>query len=146
MHYPRNQSAVNALASEWIALQDEIQVDFAVAKVMCTVFWDRRSIFLVDFLIRGEKVDAERYCGPLKKLQRAIQNKRRGILVLVLFCCTITFGHTRHYGQQICRSPVERCLITQHIALTSRLMIPIFSYTSRNSCPVSVFRMTERQR
>ena len=49
-------------------------------KVMCTVFWDRRGVLHVDFLTRGETVNAERYCETLQKLRRAIQNKRRGML------------------------------------------------------------------
>ena len=31
-HYPRNQAAVDALASQWISLQDEIQADFVGAE------------------------------------------------------------------------------------------------------------------
>ena len=47
---------------------------------MCTVFWDRRGILLVDFLTRSETVNAKRYCETLQKLRRAIQNKWRGML------------------------------------------------------------------
>ena len=56
--------------------------------------------------------------------------------------------HTRLDGQHISwRSSVGRCLIIIHsIARTSPPVISIFSYTSRNSYLVSVFRMTERQR
>ena len=60
------------------------------------------------------------------------------------------YGHTRLDGQHISwRSSAGRCLIIIHtIARTSRPVISIFSYTSRNSCTVSirVFRMTERER
>ena len=60
------------------------------------------------------------------------------------------YGHTRLNGQHIsCRSSARRCLIIyRFIARTSRPVISIFSYTSRNSCPVniSVFIMTERRR
>lgn len=49
-------------------------------KIMCTVFWDRQGILLVEFLPRGETINAERYCATLRKLRRAIQNKRRGML------------------------------------------------------------------
>ena len=59
------------------------------------------------------------------------------------------YGHTRLNGLHICRSSAGRCLIIIHpIARTSHPVISIFSYTSRNSCPVSlsVFRMTERWR
>ncbi|KAJ4439580.1 hypothetical protein ANN_07707 [Periplaneta americana] len=52
----------------------------SVRKVMCTVFWDRKGILLIDFLPRGETVNADRYCETLRKLRRAIQNKRRGML------------------------------------------------------------------
>ncbi|KAJ4440986.1 hypothetical protein ANN_10835 [Periplaneta americana] len=52
----------------------------SVWKVMCTVFWDRKGILLIDFLPRGETVNADRYCETLRKLRRAIQNKRRGML------------------------------------------------------------------
>ena len=60
------------------------------------------------------------------------------------------YGHTRLDSQHIsCRSSAGRCLMIIHrIARTSRPVSSIFSYTSRNSCPVSisVFRMTERKR
>ena len=57
--------------------------------------------------------------------------------------------HTAH-GQHIsCRSSDGRCLIMIHlITQTSHPVISIYSYTSRNSCPVSIsiFRMRERWR
>ena len=60
------------------------------------------------------------------------------------------YGHTQLDGQHIfCRSLTGRCLIIPHpLTWTSRPVISIFSYTSRNSCPVSIssFRMTERQK
>ena len=60
------------------------------------------------------------------------------------------YGHIQINGQHIsCRSSAGRCSIIVHpIARTSRLVISIFSYPSRNSCPVSVrvFRITERRR
>ena len=58
------------------------------------------------------------------------------------------YGHTRLDGQHIsCRGSARKSLIIHHpISRTSRPVISIFSYTSRNSCPISVFRMTERRR
>jgi len=47
---------------------------------MCTVFWDRKGILLVDFLPQGSTINAGVYCDTLKKLHRAIQNKRHGML------------------------------------------------------------------
>ncbi|MGR0227456.1 hypothetical protein [Klebsiella pneumoniae] len=37
-------------------------------------------MLLIDFLPQGETINANRYCETLKKLRRAIQNKRRGML------------------------------------------------------------------
>ena len=49
-------------------------------KIMASVFWDRKGILLIEFLPQGETINALRYCETLKKLRRAIQNKRRGML------------------------------------------------------------------
>lgn len=49
-------------------------------KIMCTVFWDRKGVLLVEFLPRGDTINSETYCDTLSKLRRAIQNKRRGML------------------------------------------------------------------
>ena len=47
---------------------------------MCAVFWDRQGVHLVEFLPQGTKINSVVYCETLKKLRRAIQNKRRGML------------------------------------------------------------------
>ena len=96
---------------------DEIQADLA-RKVMSTVFCYRRG---------------------------ALRTSGAGCLVPVLSCYKITFDHTRLNDQHIsCRSSTGRCLILHLIARIWRPVINIFSYTSRNSCPVSVsvFRIT----
>ncbi|GBN91789.1 Histone-lysine N-methyltransferase SETMAR [Araneus ventricosus] len=41
---------------------------------------DRQGILLVEFLPRGETINAVRYCETLRKMWLAIQNKRRGML------------------------------------------------------------------
>jgi hypothetical protein len=40
---------------------------------MCSVFWDRQGVLLVEFLPKSTTINA------LTKLRRAIQNKRRGM-------------------------------------------------------------------
>ena len=49
-------------------------------KIMCTAFWDRKGVLLVDFLPQGSTINAGVYCDTLKKLRRPIQNKRRSML------------------------------------------------------------------
>jgi len=53
---------------------------FSTRKIMCTVFWDRKDVLLVEFLCQGITINSAVYCETLKKLRCAIQNKRRGML------------------------------------------------------------------
>ena len=94
-HYPRNQGEVNALASQCISMQGEIQADFVGIES------DAHGVHLVHFLIRGETVNAECYC---KNWYRLLRTRDVGCLVSVLSCCTIMLGHTWLDGQHIsCR-------------------------------------------
>jgi len=52
---------------------------FKTRKIMCTVFWDRQGVLLVEFLPQGTTINSAVYCKTLKKLRLAIQNKRRGM-------------------------------------------------------------------
>ncbi len=49
-------------------------------KMLACVFWDSRGILLVDFIPYGFTVNLGVYCNQLKKLRRAIQNKRHGLV------------------------------------------------------------------
>jgi len=53
---------------------------FSTRKIMCTVFWDRQGVLLVEFLSQGTTINSAVYCEMLKKLRHAIQNKRRRML------------------------------------------------------------------
>jgi histone-lysine N-methyltransferase SETMAR len=49
-------------------------------KLMATVFWDRKGVLLVEFMQQGTTITSEVHCKTLRKLCRAIQNKRCGML------------------------------------------------------------------
>ncbi|GFV43069.1 histone-lysine N-methyltransferase SETMAR [Trichonephila clavipes] len=49
-------------------------------KIMASVFWDRQDILLYEFMSPGTTINAAAYCQTLKRLRRAIQNTRRGML------------------------------------------------------------------
>jgi hypothetical protein len=49
-------------------------------KLMASVFWDRKGVLMVELMKQGTTITSEVYCETLKKLRRAIQNKRRGML------------------------------------------------------------------
>ena len=48
---------------------------------ICTIFWDRKGVLLVDFLPKGSKINPGAHSDTQKKkLSRAIHNKWRGTL------------------------------------------------------------------
>jgi transposase len=49
-------------------------------QMMATVFWNRKGILLTEFMALGTTITSEVYIEMLNKLQRSIQNKRRGVL------------------------------------------------------------------
>jgi len=53
---------------------------FSTRKITCTVVWDRQGVLLVEFFPQGTTINSAVYCETLKKMRRAIQNKRRGML------------------------------------------------------------------
>ena len=69
---------------EWRHTSSPVKTKFkrtiSSRKIMCTVFWDRKGVLLVDFMPPGTTINSDVYCETLKKLRRAIQNKRRGML------------------------------------------------------------------
>ncbi|KAL4126639.1 hypothetical protein QTP88_010851 [Uroleucon formosanum] len=58
----------------------KFKTTISAKKIMAPVFWDNKDIILIEYLPQGETINAARYCKTLKKLRRAIQNKRRGLL------------------------------------------------------------------
>jgi ribulose-5-phosphate 4-epimerase/fuculose-1-phosphate aldolase len=46
---------------------------------METVCWDRKGMLMVEFMQQGTAM-SEVYCKTLKKLHKAIQNRRHGML------------------------------------------------------------------
>lgn len=44
----------------------------SIQKVMATVFWDRKEIFLVEFISKSHIINAEAYLNTLKKLRKKI--------------------------------------------------------------------------
>ena len=48
---------------------------------MATVFWNFKSVLLLDFLNRGDPVTTERRRGSFESLWQAIRRKRPGLLL-----------------------------------------------------------------
>ena len=48
----------------------------SMGKVMCTVFWDRKVVILLDFLEPGQTINSDRYIATLTKLKTRIYRVR----------------------------------------------------------------------
>ena len=48
----------------------------SAGKVMCTVFWDRKGVILLDFLEPGQTINSDRYIVTLTKLRARISRVR----------------------------------------------------------------------
>jgi hypothetical protein len=46
---------------------------------MLTVFWDHEGMLITTFQPQGQTVNADSYCNILRKLHKAIQQKRPGL-------------------------------------------------------------------
>ena len=49
----------------------------SAGKVMCTVFWDRKGVILLDFLETGQTINSDRYIATLTKLKARIASQTR---------------------------------------------------------------------
>jgi hypothetical protein len=81
---------------------------------MTPILWDRKGVFMVEFMQQGTTVMSEVYCETQKELRRAVQNKRRGMLtfsVMLLHdnACQHTTVHTlallEHFNWEMCHHP-----------------------------------------
>lgn len=61
-------------------------------RILVTVFWGRHSVLLVDLMLQGTMINSYAYCTTVKKLRRAIQNKRCGMLSKGFYSSPTTWG------------------------------------------------------
>jgi hypothetical protein len=47
---------------------------------MAAVLWDRKGLLIMQFMQQGTTIMPDGYCETLRKLHRAIQNKKCGML------------------------------------------------------------------
>jgi hypothetical protein len=64
-------------------------------KIMCTVFWDRQGVLLVEFLPQGTAINSTAYCENMKKLCHMVQKKAKACLLADL-CCFMTMLDAHH--------------------------------------------------
>ena len=75
----------------------EFRVQKSAVKVLASIFWDQGGILLIDYLPKGQIINAEYYLSLLVQLKDILKGKRRGkVNKVVLFL---------HYN-----APVHRAL------------------------------------
>ncbi|GIY74425.1 hypothetical protein CDAR_502061 [Caerostris darwini] len=47
---------------------------------VATLFWDSCGVILIDYLERGQTINADRYCATLTRLREEIRRKQPGML------------------------------------------------------------------
>jgi hypothetical protein len=90
-------------------------------KLMASVFWDRKGVLMVEFVQQGTTLMLEVYCKTSKKLHRAIQNKRRGMLTYMTMYVHIqllTLEHCWSISTWGCLTTLLRALIALQAAAT----------------------------
>jgi histone-lysine N-methyltransferase SETMAR len=75
-------------------------------KLMVAAFWDRKGVLMVEFKQQGTTVTSEVHCETLKKkkLLRAIQNKRHGMLT---FGVVLLYDNARPHTAACTRALLE---------------------------------------
>jgi len=56
----------------------EFRVQKSAGKVLASIFWDQDGIFLIDYLPKGQTINAEYYAYVLVQLMDILKEKRRG--------------------------------------------------------------------
>jgi hypothetical protein len=76
------EAAVHGVVAHFIAEKAQIQADHFNPQeyVHSFFFGNRQIVVLVEFLPQGTTINSTAYYETVKKLRRAIQNKRRGML------------------------------------------------------------------
>ncbi|UYV72038.1 hypothetical protein LAZ67_9001606 [Cordylochernes scorpioides] len=76
----KSEKPVETMASPDLTKAEKVQDDEVSRKGYGNRFLGQRGVLLVDFMPKGTTINSKGKCETLKKLRRAIQNKRRGRL------------------------------------------------------------------
>jgi len=56
----------------------KFRVQKSAGKILVSIFWDQDGIFLIDYLPKGQTINAEYYASLLVQLRDILKEKRRG--------------------------------------------------------------------
>lgn len=78
--YSRDEGTIKTMVTHAFAKSQKVQTRKFGWQCYGHCFLGEKSVLLVNFMSRGTTINCDRYCETLRKLRRAIQNKRRRIL------------------------------------------------------------------
>ena len=103
------------------ARPQKFRVQKSAGKVLASIFWDQDSILLIDYLLKGQTINAECYSPLLVQLKDILKEKRRG-----KFTKGVLFLHDN--------APAHRALATQK-KLAYRASIVLITRPILRICP-----------
>jgi len=59
----------------------KFQVQESAGKVLASIFWDQDGILLIDYVPKGQTINAEYYSSLLVQLKNILKEKRRGKVI-----------------------------------------------------------------
>ena len=72
----------------------KFRVQKSAGKILASIFWDQDGILLIDYLPRGQTINAEYYSSLLVQMNNILKEKRRGKVTKgVLFLCDNVPAH-----------------------------------------------------
>jgi len=62
--------------------QKKFRAQKSAGKVLASIFWDQDDILLIDYLPKGQTINAEYYSSLLVQLKDILKEKRRGKITI----------------------------------------------------------------
>jgi len=81
-------------------------VQKSAAKVLASIFWDLNAILLIDYLPKGQTINAEYYLSLLVQLKDILKEKAVGMSPRESCSCTTMFLLTGHLQPEDTGLPV----------------------------------------
>jgi len=78
------------------ACPKQFRVQKSAGKVLASIFWDQDGILPIDYLPKGQIINAEYYSSLLVQLKDILKEKRRGKFIKGIFFCTTMPRFTGH--------------------------------------------------
>ena len=80
-------------------LKKKLKIQLTTGKVMCTLFWDRKGVILLDFLEARQTISSDHYFAMLTKLKAKTSRVRSKKNTAFLLDVNIS---SRLNGQRLC--------------------------------------------